>query len=118
MTYRLYKLLKYMVRKTCFFISYSFEYLKCWLDIIKKNKEGFKKRFRKSIEIFLTKRKIKSFNMLLNDIEIFLKKEKNKKYQHDQKLYKNLLEDKKQRLTIILGCGEVKTDSFESFDEI
>ena len=56
--------------------------------------------------------------MLLNNIEIFLKKEKNKKYQHDQKLYKNLLEDEKQRLTIILGCRKVKTDSFESFYEI
>ena len=101
-----------------FFITFSFEYLNRWLDIIKKNMEGFKKRFTKSIKIFLTKRKIKSLNMLLNNIEIFLKKEKNKKYQHDQKLYKNLLEDEKQRLTIILGCGKVKTDSFESFYEI
>ena len=48
-----------MVRKTCFFITFSFEYLKCWLDIIKKNTEDFKKRFTKSIKIFLTKRKIK-----------------------------------------------------------
>ena len=71
-------------------------HIKCQLDIIKKTKEGFRKRFAKGIKIFLKKKKKrqcarKRYRNLSDE-------EKNKKHQYDRERYKNLSEDKKQRL--------------------
>ena len=41
-----------------------------------KTKKGFEKRLMKGIKIFLRKKKSKSENMVVNNIEIFLKQKK------------------------------------------
>ena len=46
------------------------------MTIIKKTKEGFKKRHVINTKIFLKRKKTKSGNMFLSDIEIFPKKKK------------------------------------------
>ena len=51
----------------------------------------------KGIKIFLKGKKTKNVNMLVNDIEIFLKK-KTEKGQYGCEHYKNLPKDEKQKI--------------------
>ena len=51
----------------------------------------------KGIKIFLKEKKTKSVITLVNDIEVFLKKEKRKKGENDRELYKKFQEYEKQR---------------------
>ena len=57
--------------------------------MIIKTKKNFKKMLMKGTKIFLKKKKTKSANILVSDIEIFL---------YDRERYKNLLENETQRL--------------------
>ena len=56
-----------------------------------KNKKILKKKHVKGTKIFLKKKKTKSANILVSDIEIFLKKKEKRQYGCER--YKNLLED-------------------------
>ena len=66
------------------------------MTIIKKIKKSLKKKQAKGTKIFLKKKKTKSSNMLVSDIEIFLKK-KEKKRQYGRERYKNLLENESRK---------------------
>ena len=57
--------------------------------MIIKTKNNFQKMLMKGTKIFLKKKKTKSANILVSDIEIFL---------YDRERYKNLLENETQRL--------------------
>ena len=57
--------------------------------MIIKTKKNFQKMLMKGTKIFLKKKKTKSANILVSDIEIFL---------YDRERYKNLLENETQRL--------------------
>ena len=57
--------------------------------MIIKTKKNFQKMLMKGTKIFLKKKKTKSANILVRDIEIFL---------YDRERYKNLLENETQRL--------------------
>ena len=50
----------------------------------------------KGIKVFLMKKKTKIVNMLMPNIDIFLKK-KNKNHQHSWECYQNLPEDEKRK---------------------
>ena len=56
--------------------------------MIIKTKKNFQKMLMKGTKIFLKKKKTKSANILVSDIEIFL---------YDRERYKNLLENETQR---------------------
>ena len=66
--------------------------------IYQKAKEGIRKSLKKATKIFLKKKKRKSTNMLVSDIEIFLKMRKKKKRQYGHEQYKNLLDYENQNL--------------------
>ena len=57
--------------------------------MIIKTEKNFQKMLMKGTKIFLKKKKTKSANILVSDIEIFL---------YDRERYKNLLENETQRL--------------------
>ena len=63
-----------------------------------KTKKSFQKRLVKGTKIFLKKKKRKSTNMLVSDIEISLKKKETKR-RYGRERYKKLLQEGKQKVS-------------------